>query len=125
MDGNGSLQVNHWRKKNLQFRLVIKLRYDYQNINMLNLIKKELKGKVVNYKEEFIFWVMDDKKLIINIIKIFDTFLPLTKRLRAQLLFMKNCLLHNSVDIYLRERNNKYLRYNTFSVFKDDNYFKE
>jgi hypothetical protein len=38
---------------------------------------------------------------------------------------MKNCLLHNDVDKYLRERNNKYLINNTFSFMKDDNYFKE
>ena len=25
MDGDGSIQVNHWRKKDLQYRLVIKL----------------------------------------------------------------------------------------------------
>lgn len=125
MDGDRSIQVNHWRKKDLQFRLIIKLKYDTQNINMLNLIKYELKGRVINIKEESVLWVVDDKKLIVNIIKIFDTFPPLTKRLRAQLLFLKDCLLHNNVDIYLRERNNKYSVNNTLSFIKDDNYFKE
>ena len=125
MDGDGSIQVNHWRKKNLQFRLVIKLKYNIQNISMLNLIKKELKGRVVNYKEDSVLWVVDDKKLIVNIIKIFDTFPPLTKRLRAQLVFMKDCLLHKDVDMYLRKRNNKYLVNNALSFIKDDSYFKE
>lgn len=119
MDGDGSIQVNHWRKKNLQFRLVIKLKYNIQNISMLNLIKKELKGRVVNNKEESVLWVVDDKKLIVNIIKIFDTFPPLTKRLRAQLVFMKDCLLHKDVDMYLIKRNNKYLVNNTLSFIKD------
>ena len=125
MDGVGSIQVNHWRKKNIQFRLIIKLKYNFQNINMLNLINNELKGRITNNKEEFILWVVDDKKLIINIIKIFDTFPPRTKRLRAQLLFMKDCLSHNNVDMYLRERSNKYLINNTFSFIKDNSYFKE
>jgi hypothetical protein len=57
--------------------------------------------------------------------KIFDIYPPLTKKLRAQLLFMKSCLLHNDVDKYLRERNNKYIVNNTFLFIKDDNYFKE
>ena len=125
MDGDGSIQVNHWRKKNLQYRLVIKLKYHPQNINMLNLIKNEIKGRVVYVKEEFVLWVVNDKKLIINIMKIFDIYPPLTKKLRAQLLFMKSCLLHNDVDKYLRERNNKYIVNNTFLFIKDDNYFKE
>jgi hypothetical protein len=125
MDGDGSIQVNHWRKKNLQFRLVIKLKHNTQNISMLNLIKREFKGKIINNKETSVLWVVDDKKLIVNTIKIFDTFPPITKRLRAQLLFMKDCLLHKDVDIYLRKRNNKYLVNNTLSLIKDDSYFKE
>jgi autonomous glycyl radical cofactor GrcA len=45
--------------------------------------------------------------------------------LRAQLLFMKDCLWHNNVDIYLKERNNKYLVNDTLLFIKDDSYFKE
>jgi len=36
MDGDGSIQVNHWRKKDLQYRLVIKLRHCSENVEMLN-----------------------------------------------------------------------------------------
>jgi hypothetical protein len=36
MDGDGSIQVNHWRKKALQYRLVIKLRHCSENVEMLN-----------------------------------------------------------------------------------------
>src|SRR5579871_5776796 len=46
MDGDGSIQVNHWRKKSLQYRLVIKLRYCIENMNMLNIIKDSIGGKV-------------------------------------------------------------------------------
>jgi hypothetical protein len=38
---------------------------------------------------------------------------------------MKDCLWHNNVDIYLRERNNKYLVNDTLLFIKDDSYFKE
>lgn len=40
INDNGSIQVNYRRKKNLQFRLVIKLKYNTENIKILNLIKK-------------------------------------------------------------------------------------
>ena len=125
MDGDGSIQVNHWRKKNLQFRLVIKLKYDINNINMLNLIKKDLKGRIVKQKEEFVIWIVDDKKLIINIIKIFDKYPPLTSKLYAQLLFMKSCLLHNDINKYFMERQNKYLIYKLIDLNINSNYFKE
>ena len=38
MDGDGSIQVNHWKSKSLQYRLVIKLKYCSENLFMLNLI---------------------------------------------------------------------------------------
>jgi len=46
MDGDGSIQVNHWRYKNLQYRLVIKLKYCTKNLSMLNLIGSQVGGRV-------------------------------------------------------------------------------
>ena len=37
MDGEGSIQVNHWRHKNLQYRLVIKLKNTPANARMFAL----------------------------------------------------------------------------------------
>lgn len=55
MDGDGSIQVNHWRKKCLQYRLVIKLKYCSENLFMLNLICKNIGGKVrIIKKNEFV-----------------------------------------------------------------------
>ena len=125
MDGNGSIQVNHWRKKNLQFRLIIKLKYHCKNSDMLNLIKSNLKGRVISQKEEFVLWVVDDRKLIINIIKIFDKYPPLTSRLQAQLFFMKSCLLHKDIDKYFRERKSKYLINKLCNLNINYSYFKE
>jgi hypothetical protein len=46
MDGNGSIQVNHLKYTNLQYRLVIKLKYNIENLSMLNLIKSYIEGNV-------------------------------------------------------------------------------
>jgi hypothetical protein len=55
MDGNGSIQVNHWRFKILQYRLVIKLKYNYENVIMLNLIANFIGGFVrVIGKDKFV-----------------------------------------------------------------------
>ena len=98
MDGDGSIQVNHWRKKNLQYRMVIKLSNLDSNVKMLMLIKHKFKGQVRFTKNgQFVFWVLDNKKDILNAINTFDRYPPLTSRLICSLKFLKTCLSHNDV----------------------------
>ena len=62
MDGDGSIQVNHWRNKNLQYRLVIKLSNLESNVKMLKLISNQLTGHVRISKDgKFVFndWPQD------------------------------------------------------------------
>ena len=75
MDGDGSIQVNHWRYKNLQYRLVIKLKYCTENLNMLNLIATHIGGNVrIVDNNKYIIWVVNNKKELFYIIKIFEKF---------------------------------------------------
>ena len=46
MDGDGSIQVNHWRNNSLQFRVIIKLSNIKSNYNMLIEIAKVIGGSV-------------------------------------------------------------------------------
>ena len=110
MDGNGSIQVNHWRMKCLQYRLIIKLNYMKKNYDMLLIIAKTIGGivRIVNNKKEVI-WVVDKKETILKIINIFNLYPPLTSRLTCQLEFLKVCLRNNLVKDYL---NNRKLKYN-------------
>jgi hypothetical protein len=124
MDGDGSIQVNHWRNKNLQYRVVIKLKYCIENLTMLNLIKNHIGGNVrIIENNKFVIWVVNHRKDIQNLINIFISYPPLTSRLRAQLAFMLECFQQNNVDWYLKARNNKYL--NTDIVYIDYDYFNE
>ena len=59
-------------------------------------------------KPEFVKWVMDDKKAIQELIKIFERYPPLTTRLCLQLKFMLECFEHKSVEKYLATRGSKY-----------------
>ena len=109
MDGDGSIQVNQWRMKNLQFRLVIKLKRTDFNKSMLIEIAKRLQGTVrVIGKTNEVLWVMDDKSKIVNLLKIFDTYPPLTSRLTSQIRFIKLCLINDSIEYYMKNRNLKY-----------------
>lgn len=109
MDGDGSIQVNHWRKKSLQYRLIIKLSYLESNYNMLLKIAKAIGGtvRIVNNNKEVI-WVVDKKETIIKIINLFSVYPPLTSRLTCQLEFLQVCLNNDSVIDYLINRKLKY-----------------
>ena len=126
MDGDGSIQVNHWRYKTLQYRLVIKLKYCSENIKMLNLIKTYIGGNVkVIGNNKFIIWVENDRKQINKIIKIFKNYPPLTSRLRSQLKFLLECFKENNIEWYLNTRNKKYLNIDNLNLNIDNSYFNE
>jgi len=46
IDGDGSLQVNHWRSKSLQYRLIVQLKDTEFNKVMLSHIAKTYGGRV-------------------------------------------------------------------------------
>jgi hypothetical protein len=70
---------------------------------------------------------MNKKQDIEEIIKIYDTYPPLTSRIICQLEFLKTCLTQNSVKSYLSNRNLKYNNEqltNIRSRFLIPNYFE-
>ena len=119
MDGDGSIQVNHWRHKSLQYRLVIKLSNIISNYNMLIKIAKVIGGTVrITGKGQDVIWVVNKKETIQEIIKIFDLYPLLTSKKICQFEFLKKCLLENSVDSYILNRNSKYQ--NQLSILNSD-----
>ena len=130
MDGDGSIQVNHWRKQILQYRLIIKLSNLKSNYNMLIEIAKVIGGTVrITGKEKHVIWVVNDKKKVEEIIKIFDIYPPLTSNKICQLAFLKTCLTETSVKAYLLNRSLKYDKQltivNAKFNFNTLNYFSE
>lgn len=129
MDGDGSIQVNHWRKQSLQYRLVIKLSNLKSNYNMLIEIAKVIGGTVrVTGKGADVIWVVNKKEEIIEIIKIFDLYPPLTSKKICQLAFLKTCLTNTSAETYLLNRDFKYSQQiaiiNSNINFKIPSYFE-
>ena len=110
MDGDGSIQVNHWKYQSLQYRLIIKLNNNLANYNMLITISYYIGGNVkIVSNDKFIIWVVNDKKEILIIIKIFDKYPLLTSHKICQLQFLHNCLNNNNnINNYFIHRNNKY-----------------
>lgn len=109
MDGDGSIQVNHWRGKSLQYRLIIKLSNIKSNYNMLIEIAKIVGGTVrITGKGLDVIWVVNSKQEVEKILKIYDTYPPLSSKKICQLAFIKACLTQTSVETYLLNRNFKY-----------------
>jgi len=111
MDGDGSIQVNHWRAQSLQYRLIIKLSNVKSNYNMLIEVAKVVGGTVrITGKGADVIWVVNKKSEVEEILKIYDAYPPLTSRKICQLAFLKTCLVDTSVNTYLLNRNLKYDR---------------
>nr|QYC94363.1 putative LAGLIDADG homing endonuclease [Oedogonium sp. 244] len=89
MDGDGSIQVNHWRAKSLQYRIIIKFKNTAANEQMLLFLCDQLKAGHVRLDKRngSVIFVIFYKNNIINLIKIFEKHPPLTTRLQCQLFF--------------------------------------
>jgi hypothetical protein len=93
---------------------------------MLNLIASHIGGKIKIIKnKKFVIWVVENRKQIHKIIQIFYKYPPLTRRFRAQLAFMLECIKQNNVEWYLDARNKKYLNTNVEILNIDNSYFNE
>ncbi len=109
MEGDGSIQVNHWRRKILQSRFVIKLKYTEANYHMLKLIQSKIGGTVKENRtgKHEVVWVANDSK---HIAEIFKKYPPLTTRIFCQLEFLNTCLQHGlSIEEYFIKRELKFV----------------
>lgn len=121
MDGDGSIQVNHWKKRCLQYRMIIKLKYTLANYEMLCHIKQHFGGTVVvENKQTFVKWAINNKKQILYLLSIFQQYRPMTTRLNCQILFLQKCMQLNNVDWYLANRSAKYDISETVKVSQND-----
>lgn len=119
MDGDGSLQVNHWRKKSLQYRLVIKLKNDPDkyNITLLQRIQKSIGGNVrIVSSNKFVTWVENHRSKISQILQIFEKYPPLTQRLYSQYLFYLESSKRDNIEWYLENRSKKYIIFHPKAV---------
>lgn len=63
--GDGSYQINHWKKKYLQYRIVIKLKYHFSNIIMLQELRDYFKIGTIVVSEKYVLWAINDKKQVL------------------------------------------------------------
>lgn len=122
LDGDGSLQVNHHRKKSLCYRMILRLKYTPENALMRRVLARVVGGIVRlsycrNRENLFVVWVVNHPKQIQKRLQIRKQYPPRTTRVQCQLHFMKQCWEQNpSIDWYLRNRDLKYSNRQRFVV---------
>lgn len=129
IDGDGSLQVNHWRSKLLQFRLVVKLSDKPLNWEILTLLSKTYGGSVRRNKtgeSNNILWIINHKKVFaLTILPLFSRCPPLTSRTHLQLLFFNKFIENPDLDLYFTERATKYNIISNTQFTAVPSYFKD
>ncbi|RCH89646.1 hypothetical protein CU097_003562 [Rhizopus azygosporus] len=110
IDGDGSIQVNHWRSKTLQYRIVVKIANRPFNENILQIIAKTYGGNVkLDIKNDFILWIVNDQQTIRQkIIPLFTIYPPLTTRVTLQLAFIIKAINGITIEEYFVTRSSKF-----------------
>jgi hypothetical protein len=114
IDGDGSLQVNHWRRTSLQYRLIVKLAHKPYNLEMLSRIAAVYGGKVrvvLNKRTgvEIVQWTIDNSYTIKTVIvPLLTQYSPLTSRVALQLAFVIKALNGMTIDEYFDSIKGKY-----------------
>lgn len=114
IDGDGSLQVNHWRRKSLQYRLIVKLANKSGNFDMLTTLCNAFGGSIklttTPKGNSVVFWVINDSYTIRNvIIPMLTEYPPLTTRVHLQLAFVTKALGGITMDEYFKTIGDKYI----------------
>ena len=91
LEGDGSIQVNSWKKTYLQFRIVIKLKENIENYQMCVKLRDTLGIMNLHIRHGYIILVEDHKQKLPKIMKIIDDFGLITTYRKKQYVFFKYC----------------------------------
>nr|YP_010003084.1 hypothetical protein JXX85_mgp04 [Ulva sp. TM708]AZP40149.1 hypothetical protein [Ulva sp. TM708] len=91
LEGDGSIQVNHWKKRSLQYRIIIKLKYSSANYAMCAQIRNQLGIMNLHIRRGFVILVEDHRAKLPVIMTIIDKYGLLLTHRRKQYAFFKYC----------------------------------
>lgn len=94
IDGDGSIQVNHWRETILQFRIIIKLKYTGGNHPMLKQLSKVLNIGQIYIQKKYVLLQIDHKTEIDVVLGILTDYPLVTTNAYTRYLFLRFCFLN-------------------------------
>ena len=111
LEGDGTIAANLNSKKSnsIIIRIVISLNNKIENVNMLNIIKDNIGGRVsIERKNRYVTWIANNKNDLSKVFAVLAKYPLLTSRKQSQLDFAKSCLLKKDIKNFLYNRDNKY-----------------
>ena len=109
-EGDGTLTVDWYRNKP-RVRAVIALKNEQSNVEMLNIIKNVVGGRVVKQRKktkEYIVWICDNKKNIESQFLLFEKYPFITFKRRMEFSFAKRIYSTTDKSLFQIDRKNKY-----------------
>nr|YP_004927702.1 hypothetical protein TrlaMp57 [Treubia lacunosa]AEH99752.1 hypothetical protein TrlaMp57 [Treubia lacunosa] len=91
IDGDGSIQVNHWKETILQFRIIMKLKYTEGNHLMLKQLSKVLNIGQIYIQKQYVLLQIDHKTEIEVVLGILTDYPLLTTNAYTRYLFLRFC----------------------------------
>jgi Cytochrome C and Quinol oxidase polypeptide I/LAGLIDADG endonuclease len=110
LEGDGTITVDKPRHRDsLRVRFFISLINNKTNLQMLNIIREVIGGRVgIEKKGQYVTWIANKKEDILKIFAILKKYPLITSRKQLQLAFAINCLLNPDPENFVKNRNNKY-----------------
>ena len=107
LEGDGSIQVNHWKKRILQYRIIIKLKFTHANYHMLSELKHSLPCMNLHVRNNYVLLVEDDQRKLKALISLIDKYGLLLHKTQKRYAFFKYCY-HQKIS------------YSEYSILKND-----
>lgn len=108
-DGTITTNLNSTKSNSIIVRIVISLKNNLDNVNMLHLIQKTIGGRVViERKNRYVTWIASNKNDLIKVFSILIKYPLVTARKQAQLEFARSCLMSKDIKNFIDNRNAKY-----------------
>ena len=123
LEGDGSIQVNHWKKRSLQFRIIIKLKYTSANYAMCAEIREKLGIMNLHIRRGFVILVEDHRVRLLSIMAIIDKHGLLITHKRKQYAFFKYCYNNRitySEYAHIKELKNSWFGFNSITDYSCD-----
>jgi hypothetical protein len=95
LEGNGSIQVNSWKKTSLQFRIIIKLKDNLENYKMCVKLRDTLGIMNLHIRHGYVILVEDHKKKLPKIMQIIENNGLLTTHKQKQYILFRYCFYSN------------------------------
>jgi len=110
LEGDGSIQVNQWKQRTLQYRVVIKLKATPHNYKLCQHIQHHTQLFNLHVRHGYVVLVQDHQSKLKQLMKILDKYAFLSQKMQTDYAFFKYCLnTQPTMSEYKYLKENKHL----------------